>query len=158
MIRPAKIAGYLLLAAGIVVVLTGLSPVTLAAEPPSGTAAGEIYREAFGSYAVGRYREAGERFTAFLGLYPEHRFAADARFWLADGHYRGEAYQAAIDEFEKLLEQYPATPKRPEALLKIVAASMRLGDSAGALRAAALLDKDFPQSEAARKARQLAQP
>lgn len=163
MTRSAKIASRLLLGILVLALAGEWSPAIPAPVPPAPATAAragdqELYRQAFGSYAAGRYRQADEQFAEFLARHPGHRFAAEARFWQADGRFREQRYAAAIEAFEELRRHHPDSPRQPEILLKIVAASLRLGDQERARRAMALLTRDFPQSEAARKAQTLAQP
>ncbi len=55
-------------------------------------------------------------------------------------------YQAAINRFEKVVEQYQTTTHVPEALLRLTEAYLSLGIVDEAHRSAAILGRNYPQS------------
>jgi tol-pal system protein YbgF len=118
----------------------------------------EIYLQAFGNYASGRYPEAINGFEAFLQHYPNNSYASNAQFWLADSHYNLQEYQKSLDAFDQLLTGYPRTAKAPDALLKMATAYQQLGDTAKAQLRLEVLQQRYPDSPAAAKAQELQSP
>jgi outer membrane protein assembly factor BamD len=55
-------------------------------------------------------------------------------------------YQAAINRFEKVVEQYQTTTHVPEALLRLTEAYLSLGITDEARKTAAILGRNYPQS------------
>ena len=78
----------------------------------------EVYLQAFGDYASGRYQAAVHGFETFLQRFPNNSYASNAQFWLGDCYFNQQQYPLAIQEFERVLNEYPSAPKNPDALLK----------------------------------------
>jgi outer membrane protein assembly factor BamD len=55
-------------------------------------------------------------------------------------------YQAAVNRFEKVVEQYQTTTHVPEALHRLVESYLSLGIVSEAQRTAAILGKNYPES------------
>jgi tol-pal system protein YbgF len=118
----------------------------------------EVYLQAFGDYASGRYQAAIHGFETFLQRFPNNSYASNAQFWLGDCYFNQQQYSLAIMEFERILNEYPNAPKTPDALLKIAIAQLQLGDSDQARQAVNTLNQQYPKSKAAQKAQELAIP
>ena len=106
-------------------------------------------------------QEALQALREVVNRYPESEYARDAqlkidlvldhlagkemeigRYYLKRGH-----YAAAINRFRVVVEKYPTTPQVPEALHRIVEASLALGLEDEARKAAAVLGTNYPGSE-----------
>jgi tol-pal system protein YbgF len=118
----------------------------------------EVYLQAFGDYASGRYQAAIRGFETFQQRFPNNSYASNAQFWLGDCYFNQQQYAQAITEFEKVLNDYPNAPKNPDALLKIAIANLQLGATAEARQAVDTLNRRYPQSAAAQKAQELTIP
>lgn len=118
----------------------------------------EVYLQAFGDYASGRYPQAAEGFQTFLDRFPNNSYAGNAQFWLGDCFFNQQEYLRAIDVFQRLLSEYPQAPKAPDALLKIAAANLQLGRTGDARQAVETLTRRYPNSSAANKAADLPLP
>lgn len=118
----------------------------------------EVYLQAFGDYASGRYQAAVHGFENFLQRFPNNSYASNAQFWLADCYFNQQQYAQAIEEFEQVLNDYPNAPKNPDALLKIAIAHLQLGAPDEARQAVATLSRRYPKSTATQKAQDLAIP
>ncbi len=118
----------------------------------------EIYLQAFGDYASGRYQAAVIGFETFLRRFPNNGYASNAQFWLGDCYFNLQQYPTAIQEFEKVIRDYPRAAKSPEALLKIATAQLQLGRVSDARQTVDRLSRQFPKSTAAQKAQELAIP
>jgi len=141
--------------------LSGQSPqehgVASTPAPGEGSAT-EVYLQAFGDYASGRYQKAIQGFEAFLQRFPNNSYAGNAQYWLGDCYFNQQQYSLAIQEFERVLKDYPNAPKNPDALLKIASARLQLGNTDEARLAIDTLKQRYPKSTAAQKAQELAIP
>lgn len=118
----------------------------------------EVYLQAFGDYASGRYQAAVHGFETFLRRFPNNSYASNAQFWLGDCYFNQQQYPLAIQEFERVLNEYPSAPKNPDALLKIAIAQLQLGATDEARQAVDSLSRRYPKSTATQKAQELAIP
>jgi tol-pal system protein YbgF len=118
----------------------------------------EVYLQAFGDYASGRYQTAVHGFETFLQRFPNNSYASNAQFWLSDCYFNQQQYPLAIQEFERVISDYQSAPKSPDALLKIAIAQLQLGATDEARQTVAILDQRYPKSTAAQKAQDLAIP
>jgi tol-pal system protein YbgF len=118
----------------------------------------EIYLQAFGDYASGHYQTAIHGFETFLQRYPNNSYASNAQFWLGDCYFNQQQYPLAIQEFERVLNDYQSAPKNPDALLKIAIAQLQLGGTDEARQAIETLGQRYPESTATQKAQKLTIP
>lgn len=118
--------------------------------PPSAKA---LYDNALRDFNGGKYDLAWQQFTDYLKYYGRSELAGNAQFYLGEIRYRQGDYQGAIAEYDKALEQYPASFKTPAVLLKKGYALLELNDRpAGTEILRTLIDK-FPRSDEAQLAR-----
>jgi len=118
----------------------------------------EVYLQAFGDYASGRYQSAAHGFETFLQRFPNNSYASNAQFWLADCYFNQQQYPVAIREFERVINEYSDAPKSPEALYKIAIAQLQLGATDEARQAIDTLNQRYPKSTATQKAQELVIP
>lgn len=100
------------------------------------------------------FAPSAQAYTAFLRRYPESGYTASALYWLGNAQYANRAYKEAIDTHRRLVTQFPAHPRTPEALLALANSQIELKDSKAARRTLEDLIKTYPQSEAAVAARE----
>ncbi|MGK2907585.1 MAG: tol-pal system protein YbgF [Desulfuromonadales bacterium] len=131
----------------------------LSASPAQGEgSATEVYLQAFGDYASGRYQIAIQGFETFMQRFPNNSYSSNAQFWLADCYFNQQQYPLAIQEFERVLKNYSNAPKSPDALLKIAIAHLQLGATDKARQTIDILNQRYPKSTATQKAQKLAIP
>jgi tol-pal system protein YbgF len=136
-------------------------PRTTGSSTLAGQAAGtptEVYLQAFGDYASGRYQAAIRGFETFLLRFPNNSYTSNAQFWLADAYFNQQQYQIAIREFQRVLDDYTEAPKSSEALYKIAVSELQLGQSDAARQTVAVLNQRYPKSTATQKAQELVIP
>lgn len=128
----------------------------------------DLYQAAYIDFSRGNYPLAVSEFTEFLRRYPDHALTPNAQYWIGEaylamgrGHAdRGEASQAeavlwqAVQEFRKVLANYPRSDKAPAALYKEALALVDLKQPAQAQARLQFLIETFPQSEEALLARE----
>lgn len=105
--------------------------------------------------------QALDSLKQIVSRFPESKYARDAKMKmdLAIDHIAGKnmevgryylerkQYQAAINRFEKVVEQYQTTTHVPEALHRLVESYMSLGIMDEAKKDAAILGTNYPQSQ-----------
>jgi TolA-binding protein len=144
--------------------------------PPAGSpavAAGpsrqatELYQTAYLDYTRGNYSLAVAAFKEFIRLYPETDLAEKAQYWIGESHFslardlqskgdRARApqeFERAVQEFRKVLIQYPRGDRVPSAVYKEALALVELGQPALAEGRLQFLVDQFPYSEEAAKAK-----
>lgn len=76
------------------------------------------YEEAYSFFKDKRYREARQKFDAFIKAYPNHELADNAHFWIAETYYNEKDFEEAILAYEAHMKKYPKSQKAPGSLLK----------------------------------------
>ncbi len=90
--------------------------------------------------------------TVFIERHPGHAHAEGARYWRAEVRYAQREYALALAGFEELLRIAPAHARAADALLKMGLCHQRMGDLARAHLVFQRLQRQFPDTEAARAA------
>jgi len=116
-------------------------------------AAEELFARATESFKNGELAQAILDFEDFVARNPSHPLAGTAQFWIGEAYYNARDYSHATTEYRKAVEMTPKGEKTPEALFKLGLAhrALRRGDRAREVWSQLL--RDFPQSDAAQKAR-----
>ena len=90
----------------------------------------DIYQAAYIDFSKGSYSLAIAGFREFLRRYPDHELAGSAQYWIGEAYLsvaRGftdssqgdkatESLEQAVQEFKKVLANYPRADKVPTAL------------------------------------------
>lgn len=111
------------------------------------------YKAALNATLSGRTGEGIRLFHDFLQQYPNGRYAANADYWIGECLYAQGKYQDALAQFQAVNDTYPRHHKNADALLKAGMTLSRLGDKAAAAEKYRALLSQFPNSDAARRAR-----
>src|SRR5262245_6600094 len=135
----------------------GVSPSTVAAPPerPAPESAEQVYAAALAMLRSGEHGQAILEFLAFIDRYPTHSLVANARYWIGEAYYAQRDYRQALTEFQKLVDQSVSGQKSPDALLKVGLCFERLSDARRAQLAWQRVVREYPNSEAAARARSL---
>ena len=122
--------------------------------PVPGGSDRDNYQAAFELLKEQRYEPAAMAFQQFLVSYPDSQLADNAQYWLAESYYVTQQYDLALDEFEKVINNYATSRKVPDALLKVGYCNYELERWNAARRALARVQADYPDTTAARLAEQ----
>jgi tol-pal system protein YbgF len=145
------------------------APVIVGARPSTnGVQPQDIYQAAYIDFSKGSYPLAMAGFREFLRRFPEHALAGNAQYWIGeallsqargyanagDAEKTREALEQAVQEFRKVVANYPRGDKAPAALYKEALALIDLKQPAVALQRLQYLVDTFPQAEEAPLARE----
>ena len=79
----------------------------------------QAYQKAFDLLRELRYDKAMAAFRDFIKKYPDGRYAHIAQYWLGEAGYAQSQFAVAIKDYQVLLDNYPNSPKRAQAMLKV---------------------------------------
>ena len=148
------------------------APGPVAAVPQRPSAASlqpqDIYQAAYIDFSKGSYSLAIAGFREFLRRYPDHELAGSAQYWIgeaylslargfsdsAQGDKATESLEQAVQEFKKVLANYPRADKVPTALYQEALALLDLKQPAQAQARLQYLVDNFPRSEETNLARE----
>lgn len=129
------------------------SPAAPAPPPPR-----ELYSQAYADFARGNYDLAVQGFQEYLRSYPSTDFSDNAQYWIGECHYGKQRYSEAVEAWNGLLRDYPASDKLPDARVKKGMALEKLGRRTQALLEYRFVVDRYPNSQAARIAREKLNP
>lgn len=140
--------------AGVPPAAPGLGGAPAAGSPPPR----ELYSQAYADFARGNYDLAVQAFQEYLKNYPATDFSDNAQYWIGECHYGKQRYQEAIEAWNALLRDFPSSDKLPDARVKKGMALERLGRRSQALLEYRYVVERFPNTQAARIAREKLNP
>jgi tol-pal system protein YbgF len=128
----------------------------------------DIYQAAYIDFSKGSYSLAIAGFREFLRRYPDHELAGSAQYWIgeaylslargftdsAQGEKATESLEQAVQEFKKVLANYPRADKVPTALYKEALALIDLKQPTLAQARLQYLVDNFPRAEETSLARE----
>jgi tol-pal system protein YbgF len=79
----------------------------------------QAYQQAFMSIKTKQYTQAIDGMKTYLSTYPNGKFVPNAHYWLGELYAISGDNQAANDQFNRVVNQYQASAKVPDALLKL---------------------------------------
>ncbi|HEY6553595.1 MAG TPA: tol-pal system protein YbgF [Vicinamibacteria bacterium] len=132
------------------------SPATAPAGPPP--APRELYSQAYADYARGNYDLAIQGFSEYIRQFPSTDFTDNAQYWVGESLYGKKLFAEAIEGWNTLFRDYPSSDKLPDARVKKGMALERLGRRSQALVEYRYVIDRFPNSPAARIARERLNP
>jgi tol-pal system protein YbgF len=106
----------------------------------------EIFRK-------GDFGAAQTSLNQFVLRYSQSGYLPSALFWLGNAQYATKAYKESLGNFQRMLNEAPAHPRAPEALLAISNVQLELKDVKAARKSLEDLIKAYPSSETAATAR-----
>ena len=118
----------------------------------------ELYSQAYADYARGNYDLAIMGFTEYLKAYPATDYSDNAQYWIGECLLGKQKYQEAIEAWNTLFRDYPSSDKQPDARVKKGDALVKLGRRSQALVEYRYVIDRFPNSSAARIARERINP
>lgn len=100
---------------------------TVAALPPTGDDADELYRNSYEFILSGDYATAEAGFRDLIARYPKGEHAADAHFWLGEALLAQEKPREAAEIFLSASRDFPQARKAPDTLFKLGTSMAAMG-------------------------------
>jgi tol-pal system protein YbgF len=113
-----------------------------------------LYQNAQRDLAANKLSVADGEFRDFVKYYPDHELAGNAQYYIGDIEYRQGNFQAAAQDYDKVLEQYPGGNKAAAAQLKKGYSLLELNQRDAGVRELNSLIARYPRSPEAAQARQ----
>jgi len=113
----------------------------------------KLYRQQHDLVLAGRYAEAQAGFEKFLADFPDHEYADNAAYWIAECHYARKDWPRAISAFRHVLTRYPRGNKAPGALLKLGFSYLQTGDRAAGVQVLEQVTQTYAHADVASLAR-----
>ncbi len=132
------------------------APAEAAAAPPPPPR--ELYSQAYADFARGNFDLAVQGFQEYLKHYPDTDFSDNAQYWIGECLYGQQRYEDAFNAWNDLLRDFPASDKLPDARVKKGMALEKLGRRSQALLEYHYVVDRYPNSPAARIAREKLNP
>ncbi|MDD4052277.1 MAG: tol-pal system protein YbgF [candidate division Zixibacteria bacterium] len=105
-----------------------------------------LWDNAFKDMRRGQYDLAISGFSDYLKFCPKGELCDNSQYWIAEAYYEMKQYPRAIEEYDRLLTQYPDSEQRPSAYYKLGRCYEEKGDKKKALDHFLVLKKDFPNT------------
>lgn len=112
-----------------------------------------MYETAYEAFKNKRYKEAREKFDAFIKEYPQDELTDNAYFWIAETYYGEKDFEGAILAYEVILKKFPKSEKAPNALLKQGLSFIEIGDRKTGKTIFEKVIEDYPSSKEAELAK-----
>ncbi len=111
------------------------------------------YQQALQTLRSGEYDEAIQILNAFPEQYPGSDYLPNVYYWLGEAYYVTRNFEQAITSFQIVIEQYSASDKVGDALLKRGFSEYELGDIDKAAMTLNQVVATYPETSVARLAR-----
>jgi tol-pal system protein YbgF len=122
--------------------------------PPQAPPPDQLYSSALSDFNAGKNDLASQEFAQYLQVYGTTELAGNAQFYLGEIDYRKGDYPAAVQDYNKVLDQYPGGNKAPAAQLKKGFALLESGQREAGVKELRSLIARFPKSPEALQARE----
>jgi len=112
------------------------------------------YEAAINALRGGKQVDAANGFKQFIKNYPKSGFLPGANFWLGASLVKAHDFEGARDAYTKVANTWPDDILAPDALLGLSSVQKELGDAKAERAALDKLVAKYPNSEAAKVAKQ----
>jgi tol-pal system protein YbgF len=113
-----------------------------------------LFASALSDHSVGQWTLCIQGFTSYLKDYSRNDAADDAQWYIGDCYYADGKFPEAIEAFNRVITSYPKGDRVPDAYYKLGLALNNTKQTDRAREAWETLMKQFPDSDAARLAKQ----
>lgn len=129
------------------------TPLAAADAGPAAPPADQLYKTALGDYMSAKYSLAASEFGDITKFYPDNPLSGNAYYYMGEIDYRAGRYPNAIKNYDKVIEQYPASNKVPVSRLHKGNALIESKQTAAGVRELRSLIQRSPNSPEAMQAR-----
>jgi tol-pal system protein YbgF len=135
------------------------TPVSRGPERPlergASIAAEQAFATALRTFRAGELGQAVIELTDFMNRYPRHPLVGRAQLWIGEAYFRQRDYRQALVEFRKAVDAAPDPSVAADGWLKIGQAYGMLRERPAANQAWQHLVREYPDTDAAGRARML---
>jgi tol-pal system protein YbgF len=126
---------------------TAAAPPTAPSVAATGSANARVdYETAYAYVLQKQYEQAEMGLRQFLQSHPRDRLVPDATYWLGETYLQRNRPREAAEQFLKISTQHAASPKAPDAMLKLGVSLNALGARDQACATLAELERKYPQA------------
>ncbi len=111
------------------------------------------YESAYNAFKAKKYKDARQKFSAFIKKSPKDPRAGSAHFWIGESYFAEKDFEDAILAYESVIKSYPQNAKVPAALYKQGLSFVELGDKKTAKVIFEKLIEKYPDSPEAAQAK-----
>jgi tol-pal system protein YbgF len=129
----------------------GYTPPSASSGPPP--SADTLYSNGLRDITSGKYDLARSEFQDYLKFYGDTDLASNAQFYLGEIAYSQRQYDQAVNEYDRVLTNYPKSFKLAPAHLKKGMALIETGQKQAGVRELREVVKRYPGTEEERRAR-----
>lgn len=123
---------------------------TLLVSPPEKSA----FDRAMSLLLASDFAQAAQAYVQFLNQFPTSAYTASVLYWLGNAQYATKDLKSAVNTHKRMVVQFPMHSRVPDAMLAMGNVHEELGDAKAARAEWDALLKAYPNSEAARTARE----
>ncbi len=123
-------------------------------EERSANEARRLYEVAYQDLMRENYQLALINFRSFLERYPATALSDNAQYWIGEVYYAQGQFHLAVEEFRKVVENYPGHEKVPAAYVKIALCFQKMQDVPTARRYLEYVLQNYPETREARLAQE----
>jgi len=131
----------------------GAASAPRAADAGPAPSADTLYSNGLRDITSGKYDLARSEFQDYLRYYGDTDLASNAQFYLGEIAYAQKNYEGAVEEYDKVLTNYPKSFKLAPARLKKGMALIELGQKNAGIKELREVVKRYPGTEEERRAR-----
>jgi len=113
-----------------------------------------LYNNALRDYNAGKNDLATQEFSDYIRFYPTTDLAGNAFFYLAEINFKQGNYQAAVKNYEQVLQNFPTGNKAPSSDLKKGLALIELGQKDDGIAELRHVIQRYPRTNEALQARE----
>jgi tol-pal system protein YbgF len=123
--------------------------------PPAGppVSADTLYSNGLRDLTSGKYDLAQSEFQDYLKYYGDTDLASNAQYWLGEIAYAQKNYELAVQQYDKVINNYPKSFKLQSAHYKRGVALLELGQKNAGIKELREVVKRYPGTEEERRAR-----
>jgi tol-pal system protein YbgF len=130
------------------------APGGMANKPPQAPPPEQLYDDALRDYNAGKNDLAAQEFAQYVQVYGNTDLAGNAQYYLGEIDFRRGNFTAAVQDYNKVLDQYPGGNKGAAAQLKKGFALLELGQRDAGVQELRSLISRYPKSPEAVQARE----
>jgi tol-pal system protein YbgF len=126
-------------------------------QPGPTISAEELFDRGMESFRTGELGQAVLDFEEFADRYATHPLVPSAQFWIGEAYFRSRDFEQAAAKYQRAIDLAPTGERTPDALLRLGLAFRSLQREDRAREVWGRLVRDFPDSNAALRARAVIQ-